>query len=85
MESENEVVITLQWRHNDTMASQITSLTVVYSTVYSDADQRKYQSSASPAFVWGIHRDWWIPRTKGQLRGKFDDVFMRTDITDWNE
>ena len=52
-----------------TMASQITSLTVVYSTVYSDADQRKHQSSASLAFVWGIHRD--IPRTKGQLRGKY--------------
>ena len=52
------------------MASQITSLTVVYSTVYSDADQIKYQSSASLAFVWGIHRDRWIPRTKGQLRGK---------------
>ena len=53
-----------------TLASQITSLTVVYSTVYSDADQRKHQSSASLAFVWGIHRDRWIPRTKGQLRGK---------------
>ena len=53
-----------------TMASQITSLTVVYSTVYSDADHRKHQSSASLAFVWGIHRDRWIPRTKGQLRGK---------------
>ena len=53
-----------------TIASQITSLTVVYSTVYSDADQRKHQGSASLAFVWGIHRDRWIPRTKGQLRGK---------------
>ena len=53
-----------------TMGSQITSLTVLYSTVYSDADQRKHQSSASLAFVWGIHRDRWIPRTKGQLRGK---------------
>ena len=52
------------------MASQITSLSVVYSTVYSDADQIKHQSSASLAFVWGIHRDRWIPRTKGQLRGK---------------
>ena len=31
------------------MASQITSLTIVYSTVYSDADQRKHQSSASLA------------------------------------
>ena len=34
-----------------TMASQITSLTIVYSTVYSDADQRKPQSSASLAFA----------------------------------
>ena len=39
------------------MASQITSPTVVYSTIYSDADQRKHQSSASLAFVWGIHRE----------------------------
>ena len=53
-----------------TMASQITSLTIVYLTVYSDADQRIHQSSASLAFVWGIHRDRWIPRTKGKLRGK---------------
>ena len=38
------------------MASQITSLTIVYSTVSSGADQGKHQSSASLAFVWGIHR-----------------------------
>ena len=38
------------------MASQLTSLTIVYSTVYSDADQRTHQSSASLAFVRGIHR-----------------------------
>ena len=38
------------------IASQITSLTIVYSAVYSDADQRKYQSSASLAFVRVIHR-----------------------------
>ena len=38
------------------IASQITSLTIVYSSVYSDADQRKHQSSASLAFVRGIHR-----------------------------
>ena len=35
----------------DTMASKITSFTIVYSTVYSDTDQRKNQSSASLAFV----------------------------------
>ena len=40
-----------------TITSQITSLAIVYSIVYSDADQRKHQSSASLAFVWGIHRD----------------------------
>ena len=38
------------------MASHITSLTIAYSTVYSGIDQRKHQSSASLAFVWGIHR-----------------------------
>ena len=38
-----------------TKASQITSLMIDYSTVYSGTDQRKHQSSASLAFVWGIH------------------------------
>ena len=52
------------------MASQITSPTIVYSTVYSDAGQRKHQSSASLAFVRRIHRDRWIPRTNGLQRGK---------------
>ena len=39
-----------------TIASQITSITIVYSIVYSDADKRKHQSSASLSFVRGIHR-----------------------------
>ena len=39
-----------------TIASQITSLVIVYSTVYSGEYQRKHQSSASLAFVRGIHR-----------------------------
>ena len=61
------------------MASQITSLTIVYLTVYSDADQRKHQSSASLAFVWEIHR-WPVssphkwPVTRKML--PFDDVIM---------
>ena len=62
-----------------TIASQITSLTVVYSIIYSDADQRKHQSSASLAFVRGIHR-WpvnsphkWPATRKGF---PFDDVIM---------
>ena len=45
---------TLLWRHNGANASQITSFTVVGSTVYSGADQRKHKSSASLAFVRGI-------------------------------
>ena len=62
-----------------TMASQITSLTVVNSTVYSDADQRKHQSSASLAFVWGIHRGPVNSPHKGPVTRKmfpFDDVIM---------
>ena len=39
-----------------TLASQITCLTIVFSNVHSVADQRKHQSSASLAFVRGIHR-----------------------------
>ena len=39
-----------------TMASQITSLTIVYSSAYSGAEQGKHQSSVSLAFVMGIHR-----------------------------
>ena len=38
------------------MVSQITSLTIVYSTAYSCADQRKHQSLVSLAFALGIHR-----------------------------
>ena len=38
------------------MASQITSLTIVYSNIYLGTDQRKQQSSTSLACVWGIHR-----------------------------
>ena len=38
---------TLQWRHNECDASQITGVLIVYSTICSGADQRKHQSSAS--------------------------------------
>ena len=61
------------------VASQITSLTIVYSAVNSGADQRKHQSSASLAFVWGIHR-WPVNSPhKGAVTQKmfpFDDVVM---------
>ena len=61
------------------IASQIPSLTIVYSTVYSGAYQSKHQSSATLAFVWGIHRGpvnsphkW--PATRKMF--PFDDVIV---------
>ena len=63
------------------MASEITSLTIVYSTVYSDADQKKHQSSASLAFVRGIHRGPVNSPHKWPVTRKmfpFDDVIMQT-------
>ena len=63
----------------DAMASQITIHTIVYSIVYSGADQRKHQSSASLAFVSEIHR-WPVNSPhKGPVTRKmfpFDDVTM---------
>ena len=61
------------------IVSQITSLTIVYSTVYLDADQRKHQSAASLAFVWGIHRGPVNSPHKWPVTRKmfpFDDVIM---------
>ena len=62
-----------------TMVSQITSLTIVYSIVYSDADQRKHENSASLAFVRGIHRGPVNSSHKWPVTWKmfpFDDVIM---------
>ena len=61
------------------MASQITSFTIVYSTVYSDADQRQHQSSASLALVRGINQWPMNSPHKGPVTRKifpFDDVIM---------
>ena len=62
-----------------TLPSQITSLTIFYSIVYSDADQRKHQSSASLAFVRGIHRGLVNSPHRWPVRRKmfpFDEVIM---------
>ena len=66
----------------DATASQITSLAIVYSIIYSDADQRKHQSSASLAFVQGIHREPVNSPHKWPVTRKmfpFDDVIMKTN------
>ena len=63
------------------LASQITSLMIGYSTVYSDADQRKHQSSASLAFVRGIHRRPVNSPHKWPVNAEnfpFDDVIMKS-------
>ena len=64
----------------DTMAPKITSFMIVYSTVYSSANQTKYQSSASLAFVRGFHRFTVNSPHKEPVTRKislFDDVIMR--------
>ena len=70
------------------MASQITGFFIVCSTVCSDADQRKHQSSASRAFVRGIH--WWpvdSPHKRPVTRKSFpfDDVIMQLGIRTWHQ
>ena len=67
----------------NTMASRITSLTIVYWSIYSATDQRKYQSSASLVFVRGIHRRPVNSPHKGPVTRKmspFDD-FIIVSIT----
>ena len=51
-------------------ASQITSLTIVHSPVYSGADQRKHQAPRHWPLCGEFAGDRCIPRTNGQLRGK---------------
>ena len=68
------------------IASQITSLRIVYSTIYTDVDQRKHQSSASLAFVWGIHRGPVNSPHKWPVTRKmfpFDDVIMEERPTSY--
>ena len=84
------VFLMIRWlvHYNDVImgaiASEITSLTIVYSIVYWAADQRKHQSSASLAFVQGIHRGPVNSPHKWPVMRKvfpFDDVIMVTDPT----
>ena len=84
--TQNHWSTTFPFHYNDdilgAVASQITSLTIVYSvysTVDSDADQRKHHSSASLAFVRGIHRGPLISPHKWPVTQKmipFHDVII---------
>ena len=65
------------------MASQITSLTIVYSTVHSGADQRKHQSSASLAFYAEnspVTSEFPAQMASNAETFPFDDVIMSNKI-----
>ena len=77
------VAIKLPFHYSDVimnaMASQYAGSSIVSSTAYSGADQRKHQSSASLAFVRGIHRSPADSPHKGPITRKmfpFEDVIM---------
>ena len=63
-----------------TMASQITSLTVVYSTVYQIKENIK---APSLAFVWGIHRDRWIPPQKASYAENVSIWWRHHELAWW--
>ena len=68
------------------MASQITSLAIVSSAVYSGTDQRKHQSSASLAFVrwiyrWPVNSPHKVPVTRKMF--PFDGVIMICHHLSW--
>ena len=80
--------MSLQWRHNerDGVSNHQLHVTIVYWTVYSGADQRKHQSSASLAFVRGIHLWPVYSPHKGPVTPKmfpFDDVIMVYQCLMW--
>ena len=62
------------------MASQITSLTIVNSTVYSGADQIKHQSPASLAFVTGEFPAQMASNGEMFPYYPFDDVIMLASV-----
>ena len=81
--NDKVVIMTILDHYNDVImsviASQITGIAIVYSTVCSGTDQRKHQSSASLAFVRGIHRRPVNSLHKGPVTRKmfpFDNVIM---------
>ena len=68
------------------MASQISSISIVCSTVCSAVDQRTHKGSASLAFVRGIHRSPVDSPHKGLVtrkRFQFDDIVMMAIVLAW--
>ena len=75
------IIVSLQWRHTECDGVSNHQRLHFYSTVASDADQRKHQSSASLAFVRVIHRGLVNSPHKRPVTRKmspFDNVIMYT-------
>ena len=75
------VILTWRWRYNGHDGISKHQPHIIYSTVYSGADQSKHQSSTSLAFVWGIHRGPVNSPHKWPVTRKmfpFDDVIMES-------
>ena len=74
------------WHYSDviisTIACQITSRTIVYSTVYWGADQRKHQSCASLDFVRGIRR-WPVNSPHKKPVTQVDITHILVDYPHW--
>ena len=67
-QAPNPIGLSLHWRHNDhDGVSNHQPHGCLLNRLFR---RRSKKTSTSLAFVWGIHRDRWIPRTKDQLRGK---------------
>ena len=66
---------TMSYHYSDVimsaMASQITGVSIVWSTAYSGADRRKHQNSTSLAFLRGIHRSPVDSPHKGPVTRKY--------------
>ena len=79
----DKFLLSTKYHYGDVIMGTIASqITIVYSTVYSDADQRKRQRSAPLPFVRGIHRGPVNSPHKWPVTRKmfpFDDVIMNTD------
>ena len=65
------------------VASHMTNVSIVSTTVCSGADQRKHQSSAPLAFVRGIHQWPVVSLTKGQQRGNYSHLMTSLWICIW--
>ena len=73
-------VRSLQWCHNERDGVSNHQPYDVHSTVYSGVDQRKHQSSASLAFVWGIHR-WPVNSPQKASNAKNISIWWRHPVS----